>query len=269
MVSQALLASMDEQGVATLTLNRLEKHNAFDAELIRALIEALETFASNARLRVLILNANGPHFSAGADLNWMRAMAEQDEATNVEDAKRLAKLMQTLDHFPAPTIASVQGAAFGGALGLICCCDIAIATAESRFCLSEVKLGLIPATIGPYVCRSLGQRHARRYMISAETFDAHNALEMGLVHIVVNDETQLPQTTQSMAQRLLHNSPKAMLQVKQLCQDCASMSIESALIDKTSAMIANIRCSEEGQEGLNAFFSKRLPSWCPAKRELE
>ncbi|AVX01279.1 enoyl-CoA hydratase-related protein [Vibrio vulnificus] len=269
MVSQALLASMDEQGVATLTLNRLEKHNAFDAELIRALIEALETFASNAQLRVLILNANGPHFSAGADLNWMRAMAEQDEATNLEDAKRLAKLMQTLDHFPAPTIASVQGAAFAGALGLICCCDIAIASAESRFCLSEVKLGLIPATIGPYVCRTLGQRHARRYMLSAETFDANTALQMGLVHIVVSDETQLPHTTQSMALRLLHNSPKAMLQVKQLCQDCASMPIESALIDKTSAMIAHARSSEEGQEGLKAFFSKRPPSWCPTKKDFE
>lgn len=164
-----LLLEKDSNGVAWLSLNRPEKHNAFNDELIASLIETLEQLEQDDSLRALVLTAQGEHFSAGADLGWMQSMATKTESENLQDAQQLAMLLHKLDTFSKPTIAMVHGAAFGGALGLICCCDIAIGTPESRFCLSEAKLGLLPATIGPYVIRAIGQRQSRRYFLTVGT----------------------------------------------------------------------------------------------------
>ncbi|MEZ8194298.1 enoyl-CoA hydratase-related protein [Vibrio cortegadensis] len=256
-----LLCDIDARGVATLTLNRVDKHNAFDDRLIDHLLAKLHELATHPSVRVLLLRANGKHFSAGADLNWMRSMAEKTSDENKQDATQLAHLMATLDNFPHPTIAVIQGSAFGGALGLICCCDIAIAQDDSQFCLSEVKLGLIPATIAPYLCRAIGTRLARRYMLTAESINAKTALHIGLVHKLACNRRNTEQKIKQFTQYILANSPTALQQAKTLCQRCATQPIDSDLIEHTSQLIADIRVSEQGQEGLNAFFEKRPPSW--------
>ncbi|MDO6706011.1 enoyl-CoA hydratase-related protein [Photobacterium sp. 1_MG-2023] len=258
--SDPVLCSISRRGIAHLTLNRPEKSNAFDDLLIAALRHYLQQLAKHSDVRVLVLSAAGKHFSAGADLNWMKAMAQKSRHDNLNDAQALASLMYELDTFPHPSIAMVQGAAFGGALGLISCCDIALGADSARFKLSEVKLGLIPATIGPYVCRAMGQRQARRLMLTAETFDAATALQLGVLHHACPAdqlETELQQTIEV----LLANSPAALSQVKQLCQMCAQSAIDEKLIRLTSEMIADIRVSAQGQEGLSAFFEKRRPDW--------
>lgn len=255
-----LLSSIDKNGVATLTLNRSDKHNAFDAELIQQLISELERLSNAANVRCLLLRGNGKHFSAGADLNWMRSMAQQDQQHNVDDAAQLAHLMKLLDSFPHPTIVYVHGCAFGGALGLICCCDIALADIEASFCLSEVKLGLVPATIAPYVCRTIGARLARRYMLTAEPFDAEQAQQMGVVHHLTTTNTA-EATLSKFVGLVLANSPAAMSSAKELIHHCSEQPINAKLIDYTSELIAQVRVSEQGQEGLNAFLEKRTPVW--------
>ncbi|MBV7317279.1 enoyl-CoA hydratase-related protein [Shewanella sp. NIFS-20-20] len=245
-------------GVGQLSLNRPQTHNAFDDIMIAEIITALELFARQADCQVLVLNAQGKHFSAGADLAWMRRQAQMDFEHNLDDAKSLATLMHRLDQFPKPSIALVQGAAYGGALGLICCCDIAIATPDASFCLSEVKLGLIPAVISPYVMRAMGQRQARRYMLTAERFDADTAIKLNVIHQIspTLDESALPLINQLMA-----NSPQAMAWVKRLVRHIEDGTINQDTLDYTSERIARIRVSDEGQEGLNAFFEKRPPNW--------
>lgn len=246
-------------GVATLTLSRTDKHNAFDEVMIGEMITALDAFAeSPADISVLILKAEGKHFSAGADLNWMRKQAAMDFEQNLSDAKELAALMHKLDTFPRPTLAMVNGAAFGGALGLICACDIAIAAPNASFCLSEVKLGLIPAAISPYVLRAMGERQSRRYMLTAERFDAHTALELGVIHQLADD---LNAAQEAMTATLVANSPQAMQWCKTLIAAQQTGEITPEVINYTSEQIARIRVSEEGQEGLNAFFDKRQPAW--------
>ncbi|MGS0682386.1 enoyl-CoA hydratase-related protein [Shewanella sp. 125m-7] len=245
-------------GVAQMVLNRSDKHNAFDEVMIKEMITVLEHFAVNPKCQVLVLKANGKNFSAGADLNWMRKQAKMDFAQNLADANELAKLMSVLDKFPKPTIALVQGAAFGGALGLICCCDIAIANERASFCLSEVKLGLIPAVISPYVTRAMGQRAARRYMLTAERFDAPKALQLQVIH-EVNDDLEAAATP--IIASLLSNSPQGMAWVKSLLSTLEDGVIDQTTLDRTSDRIARIRVSDEGQEGLNAFFEKRIPQW--------
>ncbi|QXO16054.1 MULTISPECIES: enoyl-CoA hydratase-related protein [Vibrio] len=260
----SVLCELSASGIASLTLNRIDKSNAFDDQMIALLLHHLNDLAKDTKVRLLVLKANGRHFSAGADLNWMRAMATKSHSDNHSDAAQLALLMQTLDTFPHPTIAAVQGCAFGGALGIICCCDIALASAGARFCLSEVKLGLIPATIAPYVCRTLGQRQARRYMLTAEPFDAASALQMGLIHQQVSDQPQdLSLAVQQLCEQILLNSPAALTQAKALCQRCADSPLDQKLIAYTSQLIADIRVSPQGQEGLSAFFAKRAPNWIP------
>jgi len=259
-VQQTVLCDVDSLGIATLTLNRPDKHNAFDDKLIARLTTHLNTLALHPEVRCLVLRANGKHFSSGADLNWMRAMAAQTAEQNLQDAKQLANLMHVLDTFPHPTIALVQGCAFGGALGLICCCDVAIAGHDARFCLSEVKLGLIPATIGPYVCRAIGTRQARRYMLTAERIGAPQAKQICLIHEVVDNE-EMEARVDHFIQAFLTSSPAALVQAKRLCQHCDGQPIDQPLMDLTSEMIANIRVSEQGQEGLNAFFDKRPARW--------
>ncbi|WP_428775621.1 enoyl-CoA hydratase-related protein [Vibrio sp.] len=261
-----VLCSIDRDGVATLTLNRPEKHNAFDDLMVHQLNEALAHLVVNPDVRVLVLRANGKHFSTGADLNWMKSMAAKSQQENMHDAKRLANLMRRLDRFPHPTIAVVQGYAFGGALGLICCCDIALATPDAQFCLSEVKLGLVPATIGPYICRTLGLRQARRYMLTGERFNAAKAEELGIIHQLIeplDDSPSGEEVVQLLLLTLMENSPSALQQAKALCHRCQFQPIDQDLIQHTSELIADVRVSEQGQEGLNAFFAKRLPSWHP------
>ena len=245
-------------GVAELILDRAEIHNAFDEVMISEMISVLSYFAEHKQCQVLVLKANGKNFSAGADLNWMRKQAKMDFEQNLNDAKALAKLMQDLDTFPKPTIALVQGAAFGGALGLICACDIAIATTRASFCLSEVKLGLIPAVISPYVARAMGIRASRRYMLTAERFSAETALKLNVIHEICDD---LDAAAKPMIDALLANSPQGMAWVKTLLSHLEDGVIDQKTIDYTSERIARIRVSTEGQEGLNAFFEKRQPNW--------
>lgn len=256
-----ILCSITKAGIATVTLNRANKRNAFDASLIHTLLGYLYQLKRREDIRVLVLNANGKHFSAGADLNWMKSMAGKTVEENHTDALQLANLLFELDNFPTPTIVNVQGSAFGGALGLICCCDIAIATTDAQFCLSEVRLGLIPATIGPYVCRTIGQRQARRYMLTAERFDAITAQQLGIIHEVENTEDEAKKILSLLITQILSNSPQALTQAKSLCQLCDNQKIDSELKQKTSTLIADIRVSPEGQEGLEAFFAKRPPAW--------
>lgn len=251
---------LNTAGVAELVLNRAEVHNAFDDGMIVELIDALKTLAANPAVRVLLLKSKGKNFSAGADLNWMRSMAEKNYQQNLEDAGQLAELMRKLDTFPAPTIALVQGAAFGGALGLVSCCDIAIAEQGASFCLSEVKIGLIPAVISPYVMRAIGERASRRYFLTAERFDAATALNLGLVHQLV-DAGGLEAAAEHFVSILLNNSPAALRCAKELMAAVQNQPINQQLIDSTSARIAAIRVSAEGQEGLTAFLQKRTPAW--------
>jgi methylglutaconyl-CoA hydratase len=252
--------SIDSRQVATLWLNRPDKHNAFDDAMIAQLSKACEQVADNPELRVLILASKGRNFSAGADLGWMQRMANYDYADNLRDARALAHLLHTLNTLPQATIARVQGAAFGGAVGLISCCDMAVATPAARFCLSEVKLGLIPATISPYVVAAMGSRASRRYFTTAETFTAQTACKLGLVSQIA-EESALDETVQQWVDAILANGPQAVTAAKQLVADVADKPIDPKLIEYTCELIAGIRVANEGQEGLQAFLQKRRPDW--------
>ncbi|PHR64864.1 enoyl-CoA hydratase/isomerase family protein [Pseudidiomarina marina] len=244
--------------VAYLTLNRPEVHNAFDDGMIAELLHALGSVRANDNVRVLVLQSNGKNFSAGADLGWMRSMAAKNYDENIADAGELSRLMQELDELPKPTIALVQGAAFGGAVGLAACCDITLATPASSFCLSEVKIGLIPAVISPYVMRAIGTRQARRYMVTAERFSADVAHQIGLVHEVVDD---LQTAVRPLIDSLVANSPAAVTAAKQLALDIDQQPLNANTRRVTIERIAEIRVSAEGQEGLSAFLEKRAPNW--------
>jgi len=251
---------IDSRGVARVTINNPEKRNAFDDQIIAQLTEAFTAIASNPDVRVMVLGSEGKNFSAGADLGWMQRMANYSYEENLRDANALALMLQTLNRMPQPTIARVQGAAFGGGIGLISCCDIAIATTSANFSLSEVKLGLVPATISPYVIAAIGERAARRYFITAETFDGHTAKQIGLINEVVDTEhldTQVKQITDA----LLANGPAAIAAAKQLIFDISGKAMDQDIIDHTCKTISAIRVSDEAQEGLNAFLEKRKPHW--------
>ena len=255
-----LLVNLDKRGIATLTLNRPEVHNAFDEELINQLIKQLEFLDKNSEVRVLVLRSMGKSFSAGADLNWMRRMADYSEEQNYNDAMQLATLMQKLNNFSKPTIVIVQGSAFGGAVGLVACCDIAIGCLSAKFSLSEVSLGLIPAVISPYVLKAIGERVARRYFLSAEIFEAPQALRLGLLHEIV-ESSELENTVNELINQLLKAGPKAQAESKDLIFKIADKPINSEVISDTAKRISFIRSSEEGKEGINAFLQKRLPDW--------
>lgn len=260
MTLQYTEVTIDPRGVASLVLNRPEVHNAFDDLMIAELIAQLDSLAADNQVKVLVLKSNGKNFSAGADLNWMRSMAKKDYQQNLEDAASLASLMHKLDTFPKPTLVLVQGAAFGGAVGLVACCDIALAEENASFCLSEVKIGLIPAVISPYVMRALGERQSRRYFLTAERFNATTAATLGLVHQVVSNDT-LENQAESLVQTLLQNSPAAVSAAKNLLQQIYNKNINNEVIAHTTQAIAEIRVSAEGQEGLSAFLEKRKPNW--------
>ena len=252
-------------GVATLALNRPETHNAFDAELIGHLTVALQDLDRDDRVRAVIVTGTGSTFSAGADLNWMRSMATASESANLEDSLQLAKLMRTLNYLSKPTIARVNGAAYGGGVGLIACCDIAIGIEATKFSLSEVKLGLVPAVISPYVISAIGLRHARRLFLSAEIFDSTLALRIGLLHETV-PYVQLDETIDKTLHWLLKGGPIAQKQAKELALRVGGNTLASAekLDQENAALIAKLRVSKEGQEGLNAFLEKRAALWVNA-----
>jgi methylglutaconyl-CoA hydratase len=259
-ISDKVLYRVDKNGVATVTLDNGEKHNAFDDVIIKTLTDIFNDIAKRDDIKVMVLDANGKSFSAGADLGWMKRMAGYSYEDNLKDANKLAQMLRALNFLPQATIAKVQGAAFGGAVGLASCCDIVIASNKASFCLSEVKLGLIPATISPYVVDAIGLKASRRYFQTAERFFADKAMQLGLVDEVVECEELTP-TVDKMIVTLLSNSPQAMRQAKQLAFDVAYKEIDEALLMDTSARIASIRVSNEGQEGLSSFFEKRSPSW--------
>ena len=263
-MQQAALSIEDRAGVRTLTLQRPALHNAFDAGLISELTAALEAVAQAPEIRVVILAGAGASFSAGADLQWMRGMAAASEAENRRDAEALAHLMRTLDELPRPTIARVQGAAYGGGVGLVACCDIAIGTREARFGLTESRLGLLPAVISPYVIAAIGPRQARRWFATAETFDAATAQAIGLLHEVVADD-DLDAAIARQVRLLLAAGPQAAAAAKVLVREVAGSHDRDRLDRDNAALIARLRVSAEGQEGLSAFLDKRPAAWVPAK----
>ena len=260
MTTENLLVEI-ENGVAKLVLNRPDVHNAFDDVLINQIIDALNNVETDDTVKVVVLTSSGKHFSAGADLNWMKRMAVLTEQENREDAQVLAELMHKLNDLNKPTIALVNGAAYGGAVGLVACCDMAIATQRSRFCLSEVKIGLSPAVISPFVVSAMGERASRRYFLTAEAFNADKAHHFGLVHEIVEDEKALTEQGQVFIDALLQNSPQAMEKTKQLIKTVSRGAINQDMRDYTVNLIASIRVSQEGQEGLGSFLEKRQPSW--------
>jgi methylglutaconyl-CoA hydratase len=248
------------RGVATLWLNRPEKNNAFNAEMIRELILALDQIQADKDLRFLLLRGRGKHFSAGADLAWMQHSATLDYNANLADSRELAELMHNLYQLKIPSLAVVQGAAFGGALGLIACCDMAIGATDAQLSLSEVRIGLAPAVISPFVVQAIGERAARRYALTAERFSGERAQQLGLLAECYPAE-ELEQAAAAWTDNLLLNSPQAMQASKSLLREVGSGVLTPALRRYTENAIARIRVSPEGQEGLRAFLDKRKPAW--------
>lgn len=249
-----------DDGVASLLLARPEKRNSFDDQLIADLAAAVCALDGEPSVEIVVLAAEGACFSAGGDLDWMRRAGERSRADNLADAMCLAELMRTLDRLSKPTIALVQGPAYGGAVGLIACCDIVIAAEPAVFALSETKVGLIPATIGPYVVRAIGVRQARRYFLTAEVFGAAEAQRIGLVHEVVR-ESELQARAVAMISALRAAAPGARVAAKQFISEIANRPIDDALLVATAECIADLRAGEEAREGLTAFLERRPPNW--------
>jgi methylglutaconyl-CoA hydratase len=251
-------------GIARVTLDRPELRNAFDDELILSLTKVFNEIQSDDAVRVMVLAGNGPAFCAGADLNWMKRMAGYGYDENLADAEALASMLATLDRMPKPTIARVHGPVFAGGTGLVAACDIAVGTPEAKFCLSEAKLGLSPATISPYVIRAMGEQNARRYFLSAEVFDAAEALRIGMLAIVTAPD-KLDEKIQELANHLLAGGPQAHAKIKALIRAVAGRPVDDALTADTARRIAEIRVSPEGKEGIASFLEKRKASWCSRK----
>jgi methylglutaconyl-CoA hydratase len=249
-----------DHGLATITLNRPDIRNAFNDEVIAEITQAFTELGQRQDVRCIVLAAEGTAFCAGADLNWMRRMADYSREENLADASQLAEMLRVIYECPKPTVARVQGDVYAGGMGLVACCDVAVSVDTAGYCLSEVKLGLIPATISPYVLRALGARAAHRYFLTAERFSAQEALRLGFVHEVVSAE-QLDAKVDEITKALVGNSPNAVKVCKKLLQDVAFAPISQPLVGKTVEGIADIRSSSEGREGVSAFLSKRKPSW--------
>lgn len=260
-MAENLLIDIDSRGVATVTLNRAEKHNAFNDDVIAELDKTFASLGINDDVRVIVLTGAGKSFSAGADLSWMKKTATYSREDNEADAMRLSGMLSTLANCPKPTIANVNGAAFGGGVGLTACCDIAIAKSTAIFSLSEVKLGLTPATISPYVVRAIGARAAQRYFLTGERFDGVEARRIGLVHEIAQSPEEASMILDGIIEQLLSGGPTAQADCKELIQLVAGREIDEQLRQATAERIAGRRASGEGQEGLNAFFEKRKPNW--------
>lgn len=248
------------EGVVFITINRPEKKNAFDAATIAALREAFETLHGADHIRAVFLRGAGGTFSAGADLAWMRDAVEWSEGDNRDDAMGLARMLKALHDIPALTVALVEGAAMGGGAGLVAACDMAVAVEGSRFAFSEVKLGLIPATIAPYVIEAVGARKARQLFLSANIFDADYAAHVGLIDMVL-PEGSVDEFISMLTDSLTANAPGAMGEAKRLVHDLAGRQLDHGLMEDTARRIARARVSAEGQEGVRAFLDKRPPRW--------
>jgi methylglutaconyl-CoA hydratase len=253
-----------KSGIARVILNRPEVRNAFDDSLISELKKAFEEIKNDKTVRVLVLAGNGPAFCAGADLNWMKRMAGYGYEQNLADARALADMLAALDRMPKPTIARVHGPAFAGGTGLVAACDIAVGTPEAKFCFSEAKLGLSPATISPHVMRAIGERAARRYFLTAEVFDAAEACRIGLLSLVVKNQ-ELDSCIENLLDHLLAGGPEAHAKIKDLVRTVSGQPTDDALVAETAKRIAEIRVSPEGREGISSFLEKRKPSWCSKK----
>jgi methylglutaconyl-CoA hydratase len=253
-----------KDGVARVTLNRPDVRNAFDDAVIASLTNCFKEIEKDQSIRVMVLAGNGPAFCAGADLNWMKRMAGYGYDQNLADAQALADMLATLDRMPKPTIARVHGPAFAGGTGLVAACDIAVGTPEAKFCFSEAKLGLSPATISPHVMRAIGERAARRYFLTAEVFDAAEAERIGLLTFSVQKEL-LDKAIDDLLKHLLAGGPEAMREIKALIRAVAGRPVDDGLVADTAKRIAEIRVSPEGKEGIASFLEKRKAAWCSPK----
>lgn len=249
-----------KEGIASVTLNRPDVRNAFNDVMIGELTEVFSLIGRLPKVRVVVLGARGQAFCAGADLNWMKKMANFTHEENLEDASQLASMLKTIYDCPAPVIARVQGDCYAGAMGLVAACDMVVAANQTQFCLSEVKLGLIPATISPYVIRSMGQSAARRYFVTAERFSAEQALQIGFIHCCVPPD-ELDRAVSHLTDAILGASPHAVREAKRLVRDVGAAPLDDHLIRDTVQRIAHIRASEEGREGIHSFLEKRKPVW--------
>jgi len=246
--------------LATVTLNRPDVRNAFNETTIAELTQVFLSLDSDPSVRVVVLAANGPAFCAGADLNWMKKMADYTYEENLADAGQLAAMLSAIYHCSKPVIARVQGDCYAGGMGLLAACDIAVSVDTANFCLSEVKLGLIPATISPYVIRAMGEQAARRYFVTAERFSAQQAKACGLIHELVTPEL-LDEKVTELVRQISANSPNAVMQAKRLVQTVAGQTLTPELVAATVKGIAEIRASDEGREGVRSFLEKRKPGW--------
>jgi methylglutaconyl-CoA hydratase len=256
-----VLLNTTRAGVAVVTLNRPKVHNAFNPDVIAKLSDMFETLRTADGVRVVLVEGAGPSFSAGADLAWMRAAADWTAHDNREDAGGMGEMLRRLSTLPQVTIALVHGAAMAGGCGILSACDIAVATKKASFALSEVRLGIIPAVISPYVIRAIGPRAAHRYFLTAERFDAATAHALGLVHAVVEDEPGLAQEAERLVQQVFTCAPGAIHAAKDLITAVAGQPIDQSLINDTARRIAERRSSDEAKEGLSAFLEKRKPKW--------
>lgn len=261
-VDSYVLSETDSKGVTTLLLNRANKHNAFDDKMIAQLTTFLEKAIHSKNTKIIVIKAKGPNFSAGADLKWMCEMAQYSDAENKEDAMRLGRLMHTLYLCPKPTIALVQGKTFGGGVGLIACCQIVLAEEKASFCFSEARLGIIPAVISPFIVNAIGTRWARHYFLRASPFDASEALRMGLCHHITVED-RLPDLLKEIVDDLLANGPLALQHINLLLNKLSPIEINNEILIDNANLIANLRVSDEGQTGLNAFLNKKKPNWSP------
>jgi len=248
------------EAVSRLVLDRPDLHNAFNDDMMKELSEAFDGLGCDPKVRAIILSGEGKSFCAGADVNWMKRMVGYSVEENVADANLLAKMLRTIRECPKPTIARVHGAAYGGGVGLVAACDVAIASEGATLSLSEVKLGLIPSVISPYVIAAMGARAARRYFLTGERFGSAEALRLGLVHEVVPGD-HLARTADRIVASLLEGGPRAHVEAKKLVFDVAGRPIEPPLIDETARRIASLRAGNEGKEGVAAFLEKRKPNW--------
>jgi methylglutaconyl-CoA hydratase len=246
--------------IGQVTLDRPDVRNAFNEQSIAELALAFDELGRNELVRAIVLAANGPAFCAGADLNWMKKMAGYSDSENRADAMRLADMLRTIYTCPKPVVAKVQGDCYAGGMGLVAACDVVVAVDTANFCLSEAKLGLIPATISPYVIKAMGEQAARRYFLTAERFDAKEAHRIGFVHETVPAE-ELDTTVAAIVQALANNSPNAVREAKQLVREIVGQPVTEALLEDTANRIAGIRASLEGREGVASFLEKRRPSW--------
>jgi len=259
MTYDTLLVTVADK-VATVTLNRPDLRNAFNEGAIAELARVFDELGRHDAVRAIVLAASGPSFCAGADLNWMKKMAGYSHDENEADAMRLADMLRTIYLCPKPVVARVQGDCYAGGMGLVAACDIVVASETAGFCLSEVKLGLIPATISPYVIKAMGEQAARRYFLTAERFDAAEAQRIGVAHAVVAPEA-LDATIAGIVKALVNNSPHAVRQAKTLVREIVGQPVDDALLRDTAGRIAAIRASTEGREGVASFLEKRKPTW--------